>query len=207
MRRLLFAALVVISSPLVLAQSEDKRPVERGHLGIRTSEKSVLLRYDIVTSAVTAVTETASLENVIDMNPAHALSGTYAVIVAGDGSSFVKPAPVMVRQDESAIFVLVPFSAAWDAQSVTVNNLPSAGTAPRTFTVDGDLLLSRTDVALANSLPALKPHRFRARTEWCIEPTRWTETQFDTSGGGHVCFACISCSDGTWETCGNPYGC
>jgi hypothetical protein len=205
MRKLFIAALILACSPLLFAQPDLRHPVEREHSAFRVSEKTVLLRYDTATSAVGAVAETVSLDGVIDMNPVRALRGTYAVIVTGDGSSFVKPAPVLVKG--TSILVLVPFSATWDAQSVTVHNLPTVGSAPQTFTVEGDVLLSKSDVDVANSLPALTTHRYHARVAWCIEPTRATDDKFSTSDGGSVCFTCIACSDGSWEICSDPYSC
>ncbi|HEX3580863.1 MAG TPA: hypothetical protein VH087_03815 [Thermoanaerobaculia bacterium] len=205
MRKLFIAALLLVCSPLLFAQPDLRPAVERGHWAFRTSEKTVLLRYETATSAVGAVAETVSLDGVIDMNPVRALSGTYAVIVTGDGLSFIKPAPVMVKG--ASILVLVPFSATWDVQSVTVHNLPAVGSAPQTFTSEGDVLLSKSDVDVANSFPALRTHRYHARAAWCIEPSLATDDQFATSDGGHVCFTCIACSDGSWEICSNPYSC
>lgn len=105
MRKFFIAALLLVCSPLLFAQPDLRHPSEREHSAVRGSEKTVLLRYDTATSAVGAVAETVSLDGVIDMNPVRALSGTYAVIVTGEGLSFVKPAPVMVRG--ASILVLV----------------------------------------------------------------------------------------------------
>lgn len=206
MKTIAFAVLVLVCCPAVFAERVDQNPGERARLASHaSSEKSVLLRYDIATAAVTAVRDMPSLNNVVDMNPAHALSASYAVVVAGDGSSFIVPAPVMKRA--SAVFVLVPFSVKWDVQSVTVNNLPSAGAAARSFTIDGDLLLSKTDIAEANALPSLNPHKLQPRVEWCIFAQVDEMSRFDTAGGGHVCVWCISCADGSQEICANFYSC
>src|SRR5436305_1436664 len=170
MKRTALAAILLVFATQVVAQRIDRGPEEGARVARHgSSEKSVLLRYDIATAAVTVLTDMPSLDNVIDMNPAQALRSAYAVVVAGDGSSFIKPVPVNAKQ--SAILVLIPFSVNWDVQSVTVYNLPGAGTAARGFTIEGDLLLSKTDVAAANALPSFKAHHLHARPEWCIEPT------------------------------------
>jgi hypothetical protein len=206
MKPIALAAIVLVCATEVVAQRIDRSPEDQARIARHgSSEKSVLLKYDIATAAVTALTDMPSLDDVVDMNPSRALRGPYAVVVAGDGSSFIKPVPVNAR--ESAIFVLIPFSVDWDVQSVAVYNLPGAGTAARSFTIDGDLLLSKTDIAAANARPSFKAHHVHARPEWCIEPTASSDNQFATSDGGHVCVTCISCADGSWEICGQFYRC
>jgi hypothetical protein len=200
------AALLMVCSPALFAARIGQNPGEQPRLASHASpEKSVLLKYDLATAAVTALADMHSLNNVIDMDPVHALRGPYAVIVTGDGSSFIVPAPTMRKASE--LLVLVPFSVKWDVQSITVTNLPGAETAARTFTVDGDLLLSKTDIAAANAVPSFKPHQFRPRPEWCFEPSDSSDNKFPVSGGGSVCVTCISCADGSWEICGSFYSC
>jgi hypothetical protein len=202
MKTLTFAMLVWFCSPFALAARLDQDAAKRSSTSHMPSQKSVLLRVDIASGAVTAVADMQALDNVVDMNPSHALAGPYAVIVMGNGTSFITPAPTMKRTSE--LLVLVPFSVAWDVQTVIVNKLPAT---MRSFAIDGDLLLSKTDIAAANASPALKPHQFHPRAEWCFEPSDSSENKFAVQGGGSVCVTCISCADGSWEICGNFYSC
>ena len=194
--------LLWFCTPVAFAVRLDQDAGERSRTSHAPSEKSVLLRVDIETGDVSAVADMQALDKVIDMNPSHALAGPYAVIVMGNGATFISPAPTMKRTSE--LLVLVPFSVNWDVQAVIVNNLP---VTRRSFAIDGDLLLSKNDLATANAVPSLKPHQLHPRAEWCFEPSDSTENKFPVQGGGSVCVTCISCADGSWEMCGNFYSC
>jgi len=169
------------------------------------SEKTVIVRYDPASGAVSALGDAYPYENVVDTNPVKALQGTYAVIVGGDGESFVMPAPAV--NTPTGTLVIIPYSVEWDVQTVTVVNLPPRDQASRTFTIEGDILLSKADIVAATSRPSLNGHKLHPRAQWCFEPTASSDESFPTAGGGHVCVSCISCADGSWEICGPFYKC
>jgi hypothetical protein len=209
----LHVALVLglfIASTLVFRTEGMQAQTERAVDGVQSSarleptvtglrsEGSLLIAVNRFTGENKVVGLAGRLPKSVErLSPQRTNKERFALVVTGDGSTFIKP--LLVRDvDPLSIEVLLPFSREWQASEILLIGLPTEPQPNQTFrgvTLSGAALTQvYSDLLSARSEGAgVRPMAIHCETS-C----------FPVSGGSCICF---NCCQGTFtpEYCSEPY--